>query len=86
MLEIRNKRIVKTRKEQTCYACEGGIEKGDNVIYVTAKQDDKHHNVHLHLKCNKEMSKRKIDIAKGCLNSVRQTPSVAPILDSDLPF
>lgn len=86
MLEIRHKRIVKTRKEQTCYACEDSIEKGSHVIYVTAKQDDKHHNVHLHLECNKEMSKRKIAMTKGCLHNVKQMPTVAPILDSDLPF
>ncbi|KYG89995.1 hypothetical protein A0U40_09735 [[Bacillus] sp. KCTC 13219] len=67
MLEIRNKKMVTTRKVHECYGCENHIEKGVQAVYVTAKQDDKHQNFHLHQSCNVVIKKRNLDIYKGCL-------------------
>ncbi|MEY2363227.1 hypothetical protein R6U76_19855 [Lysinibacillus capsici] len=57
MLEVRKKRMVITRKTHECYGCLEEIEKGKSVIYVSAKEDDKHIQFHLHEECNKVIVK-----------------------------
>ncbi|MFJ8100256.1 hypothetical protein [Lysinibacillus sp. NPDC096212] len=41
MIDIRNKKMVTTRKTHMCFACVVEIEKGKSAVYVNAKEDEK---------------------------------------------
>lgn len=59
MLEIRNKRMVITRKVHECFGCLEEIEKGKSAVYVSAKEDEQYKSFHLHEECNKTISRDK---------------------------
>lgn len=68
MLDISKRKIVTTRKDHECYGCTEVINTGANAIYITAKQDEQHMRLHLHLECNKIIARRKIDLVRGCVS------------------
>lgn len=68
MLDITGRKMVTTRKEHECFGCLKTISKGESVVCITAKQDDKHKRLHLHLECNKVIARRKIDMERGCIS------------------
>lgn len=57
MLEIRKKQMVTTRKKHECYGCLEEIEKGKSAVYVSAKEDERRIQYHLHEECNKIIAK-----------------------------
>jgi len=73
MLENIKKKMVKTRKEHECFACLGVIEKNENAVYVTAKQDEKHTRFHLHQDCNIAINKNQLAISRGCIKDMPET-------------
>lgn len=93
MLDIRDKKIVITRKVHTCFACTEEIEKGKSAVYVAAKEDEQRRNFHLHEKCNKIIAKDKwfsgSGLYYGCLKdvkSIEETDSLLLTQDEELPF
>lgn len=67
MLDIKNRKLVTTRKAHECYACTDVIEKGKQAVAVIAKEDDKPMRFHLHPNCNNEINKNIVTIYYGCL-------------------
>ncbi|MEY9980480.1 hypothetical protein, partial [Lysinibacillus sp. RC79] len=76
MIDIRTKRLVKTRKEHTCFGCTETIEKGENAVACAAKQDEQHMRFHLHEDCNKMIVKDKwfsgSGLYYGCIKDAKQ--------------
>ncbi|UPW82743.1 hypothetical protein [Lysinibacillus sp. Ag94] len=77
MIDIRTKRMVKTRKEHTCFGCTETIEKGKSAVSCNAKQDDQHMNFHLHEECNKTIVKDNwfsgSGLYYGCIKDTKKT-------------
>lgn len=69
MLDITGRKMVTTRKEHECFGCLRIVDKGEMAVCITAKQDERHLRFHLHLDCNKNIAKRKIDMERGCVSS-----------------
>lgn len=67
MLDIKNRRLVTTRKEHECFACKNKVEKGKPAVAATAKEDDKPMRFHLHETCNDEINKNVVSVYYGCL-------------------
>ncbi len=94
MIDIRTKRLVKTRKEHTCFGCTEPIEKGKNAVSCAAKQDDQHMRFHLHEECNKTIVKDNwfsgSGLYYGCIKDAKRksedTNSIKFTKDEELPF
>ncbi|AHN24489.1 hypothetical protein [Lysinibacillus varians] len=94
MLEIRKKQMVTTRKKHECYGCVEEIEKGKSAVYVSAKEDGKHIQFHLHEECNKTIAKDKwfsgSGLYRGCIkDAVKNSEELKSINISsldELPF
>lgn len=93
MIDIRTKRMVKTRKEHLCFGCTEIIEKGKNAVAVAAKEDDQRKNFHLHEDCNKTIAKDNwfsgSGLYYGCIKDAEKrieglNINLAP--DEELPF
>ncbi|MEY9975281.1 hypothetical protein [Lysinibacillus sp. RC79] len=94
MIDIRTKRLVKTRKEHTCFGCTKIIDKGKSAVACTAKQDDQRMNFHLHEECNKTIIKDNwfsgSGLYYGCIKEAKKTLEDANNIkftpDETLPF
>jgi len=94
MIDIRTKRMVKTRKEHTCFGCTEIIEKGKNAVACTAKQDEQRMNFHLHEECNKTIVKDNwysgSGLYYGCIKEADKTSkdlnNIEFTKDEKLPF
>ncbi|WP_446936670.1 hypothetical protein [Lysinibacillus fusiformis] len=77
MIDIRNKKMVITRKAHECFGCLEEIKKGKSVVYVTAKEDEQHKSFHLHEECNKTISRDKwfsgSGLYRGCIKDALKT-------------
>ncbi|WP_107838190.1 hypothetical protein [Metasolibacillus meyeri] len=67
MIDIKNRKLVITRKEHECFACTNKVGKGEQAVAVTAKEDDKPIRFLLHHTCNDEINKNVVTIYYGCL-------------------
>lgn len=94
MIDIRKKRMVKTRKEHTCFGCTETINKGKSAVACNAKQDDQHMNFHLHEECNKMIAKDKwfsgSGLYYGCIKEAKKVTGDLNMIeftqDERLPF
>lgn len=93
MIEIKTKRLVKTRKEHECYGCIQLIQKGENAIAVKAQEDNKHIGFHLHEECNKVIVKDKwysgSGLYYGCIKEAEEKEGESNLIltsDEALPF
>lgn len=78
MLDIRSKRLVETRKSHECFGCIETINKGEQAVVVTAKEDDKHQRLYLHEECNQVIMKNKTlfnGIYYGCVSEKQKIES-----------
>lgn len=85
MLDVREKKVVTTRKNHKCYFCGEEIAKGVQAISVKGKEDSRYINLYLHIPCN--IAANKIDLFDENLQQ-----SAAPMKDfsiapeTDFPF
>ncbi|MFE3573724.1 hypothetical protein [Lysinibacillus sp. NPDC059133] len=93
MIDIRNKKMVTTRKAHMCFACVEEIEKGKSAVYVNAKEDEKRIQFHLHEECNKTIVKDQwfagSGLYKGCIKDAEKTMEGLKVIDfssEELPF
>lgn len=93
MIDIRNKKMVITRKMHTCFGCLEEIEKGKSAVYVTAKEDEQRIQFHLHEECNKTIVKDKwfsgSGLYKGCIKDAEKTDgalNTSIFQNEELPF
>ncbi|KOS60884.1 hypothetical protein FJQ98_20570 [Lysinibacillus agricola] len=94
MIDIKNKRMVTTRKAHTCFGCIEEIEKGESVVYVAAKEDEQRMNFHLHEECNKTIVKdywfSGSGLYYGCIKDAKKSlediNNIKFTLDEALPF
>lgn len=88
MLEVSRKRIVKTRRKHECFGCLETIDKGDAAVHVRGKEDGKHVNFHLHVKCHTTVMKQKLFIeglTRGAVKELNHKESYE-IADASYPF
>lgn len=94
MVDIKNKRMVRTRKVHTCFGCLEEISKGNSAIYINAKEDEQNVRFHLHLECNKIISKDKwfsgSGLYRGCIKDAEKVfvdlKNLELVSDEELPF
>lgn len=94
MLEIRNKKMVITRKVHECFGCLEEIEKGKSAVYVSAKEDEQHVPFHLHEECNKTIARDHwfagSGLYRGCIKDALKTSEQLRSLNissvDELPF
>lgn len=91
MLDIRSKKVVKTRKAHTCAACLRDIDKGAEVVAVSAKEDDMNKRFHVHIECNIRIMKNGgyDDFKDGILTAAETEENLYKIYgmnDTELPF
>lgn len=76
MIEVRDKRMVITRKVHPCFGCEEEIKKKEYAVYVNAKEDEQRINFHLHEECNKTIMKDLWfaggGLYRGCIKDARK--------------
>ena len=90
MLEVSRKQTVKTRRKHECFGCIEMIDKGDAAVYVSGKEDGKHVNFHLHVKCHVIAMKQKLFV-EGLIKGELQSATVIQnnfnnIADTSYPF
>ncbi|MFF2794960.1 hypothetical protein [Lysinibacillus xylanilyticus] len=94
MIDIRNKKMVITRKAHTCFACIEEIEKGKSSVYVNAKEDEQRIQFHLHEECNKTIVKDQwftgSGLYHGCIKNAKDRLEGSSVIkfssDEELPF
>jgi len=94
MIDIKTKRMVKTRKEHMCFGCLEGISKGEVAVCINAKEDEQNRRFHLHLECNKMISKDKwfsgSGLYRGCIKNAEKSfvdmKNLELVTDEELPF
>lgn len=94
MIEIRNKKMVTTRKAHACFGCLEEVEKGRSAVYVSAKEDEQRLQFHLHEECNKAIVKDQwfagSGLYKGCIKDAKKTTeelkSINILSLDELPF
>ncbi|MGE7111256.1 hypothetical protein [Lysinibacillus sp. NPDC047702] len=94
MIDIRNKRLVTTRKEHKCFGCTETIEKGQKAVACKGEQDGKPMNLHLHEECNKVIAKDKCysgsGLFYGCIKEAEKASQAMSGItltpDEGLPF
>lgn len=76
MIDIRTKRLVKTRKEHTCFGCVETIDKGNSAVACNAEEDEQRISFHLHEECNQIIAKDNwfsgSGLYRGCIKDVKK--------------
>lgn len=90
MIYVTGKKMVVTRKEHTCYACNETIFKKENAIMLIASEDDLYKKIRLCLSCNVRFKTDYTDLSQGMFGANAATFKPVRIYaiddDSDIPF